>query len=74
MSLFLMLAMPPLNSYDDLSMRHNLQFEKHPTIVIALFGSSGQPVESKRFGALDFEAQGPTEMTVIYFKTCQHRQ
>lgn len=55
-------------------MGHNLQFEKHPTIVIALFGSSDQSVESKRLGALDFEVQGPTEMTVTYFKTRQHSQ
>lgn len=55
-------------------MDHDLQFEKLPTIVIALYGSSDQSVESKRFGALDFEVQGPTEMTTICFKTHQHSQ
>lgn len=49
-------------------MGRNLQFEKHPTI-----GSSGQSVESKRLGALDFEVWGPTMMTAFYFKTLQHR-
>lgn len=54
-------------------MGHNLQFEKYPTIVIALSGSSGQSVESRRFGVLDFEVQGPRKITVIHFKTLPHR-
>lgn len=55
-------------------MGHNLQFEKRSVTVIASFRSSDQSAESQRFRALDFQVQGPTEMAVIYFKTCQHSQ
>lgn len=50
-------------------MGHNLQSEKHPTIVIPLSGSRSQSIESMRSGVLDFEVQIPETMTVIYFKT-----